>query len=100
VASATRDAATVTLQIKDEGVGISADMLERVFEPFVQDRQSPDGFRGGLGLGLTIARALVHAHGGRIRVTSDGQERGSEFAVDLTAVDKTPGTYCIVETMP
>ncbi|MEL7238642.1 MAG: HAMP domain-containing sensor histidine kinase, partial [Planctomycetota bacterium] len=73
------------LVVCDTGAGLSADMLERVFEPFTQAhtgdlRRDP---HGGLGLGLTISRNIVQAHGGTLTVTSDGPGTGSSFRVEL-----------------
>jgi len=66
--------------VKDTGVGIKRDMLERIFEPFV--RGSGSG-ADGLGIGLTLVRNLVAQHGGHITAHSDGIGRGSAFVVDL-----------------
>lgn len=74
---------TVTLTVSDHGIGITAQMLPHVFEPFVQDPHAI-GFNGiGLGIGLTVARAIVRAHGGDLVAHSDGARRGSRFAVTL-----------------
>jgi PAS domain S-box-containing protein len=73
----------VSIQVSDSGRGIEPDLLPRIFEPFWQG----DARRrqGGLGLGLTIARTLVEAHGGRIEAESDGPGRGATFRVRLPA---------------
>ena len=74
-----------TIAVRDDGVGISPEMLERVFELFVQsgDRRQ---LESGLGIGLTLVRRLVELHGGTVRARSDGPDRGSEFIVALPAV--------------
>jgi CheY-like chemotaxis protein len=64
-------------------MGIAPDVLPRVFDLFVQERQAIDRSQGGLGLGLTIVRSLVGRHGGTVSVTSDGPGKGSEFVVRL-----------------
>ena len=92
--SGSRTGDRVALRIRDEGVGIAPEMLERIFEPFVQHRRRPDGTVGGLGLGLSIVRALVEAHGGTVRVTSDGENLGSEFVIELPATDVAPVETC------
>jgi signal transduction histidine kinase/CheY-like chemotaxis protein len=83
---ASRDGGDVEIRVKDGGIGIAPDMLTRVFEPFIQQTQSLDRSRGGLGLGLAIVRSLVERHGGTVRAESDGPGRGSEFVVRLPAI--------------
>jgi signal transduction histidine kinase/DNA-binding response OmpR family regulator len=73
----------VELRVKDVGIGIEAPMLGLVFDAFVQEGQAIDRARGGLGLGLTIARTLVTMHDGTIRAESAGAGYGSEFIVEL-----------------
>jgi CheY-like chemotaxis protein len=77
----------VRISVKDEGVGLSPEMLELIFEPFVQQPQSLDRAGGGLGLGLAIVRNLVKAHGGSVHAESAGRGHGSEFIVELPATD-------------
>jgi signal transduction histidine kinase len=77
----------VRASVKDEGIGIRPDMLDAVFEAFVQQPGARDHGAGGLGLGLAIVRSLVAAHGGSVRVASAGVNRGSEFVVELPAAD-------------
>ena len=91
VISAERENGTVKVGVRDEGIGISPDMLHKIFEPFVQQSQTLDRSHGGLGLGLTIVRSLVQKHDGTVHVESDGLGRGSEFIVRLPAVDVRAG---------
>ncbi|MCO7613969.1 ATP-binding protein [Pseudomonas chlororaphis] len=73
----------VQLTVCDNGIGISAQALPFVFEPFIQDAQAI-GFNGaGLGIGLTVVRELVEAHGGTVTGMSEGSGRGSRFVVRL-----------------
>ena len=81
--TASRDGAWARLSVRDEGVGIPADMLDRVFDTFFQEAQSIDRSKGGLGLGLAIVRNLVALHGGRVSARSDGLGKGSDFVVEL-----------------
>jgi signal transduction histidine kinase/ActR/RegA family two-component response regulator len=67
----------------DHGVGIEPEMQERIFELFVQSEQRLDRSRGGLGVGLSLAKNIVELHGGSISVKSDGPGRGSAFLVKL-----------------
>jgi signal transduction histidine kinase len=75
------------VEVEDDGVGISPELLPRVFERFAQGSQSIDRAQGGLGLGLTIVRSVVELHGGRASARSDGPGRGSTFRVELPALD-------------
>jgi two-component system CheB/CheR fusion protein len=70
-------------QIRDTGVGIPADMREKIFDLFVQVNGAPGGPEGGMGVGLTLVRALVELHGGEIFLHSGGAGQGSEFTVRL-----------------
>ncbi len=74
------------VRVADNGIGISAEMLARVFEPFAQGERTPERAPGGLGIGLTLARRLVEAHGGTIEAQSDGPGLGSTFTVRLPHV--------------
>jgi CheY-like chemotaxis protein len=78
----------VQIRVEDEGVGIAPAMIGSVFELFVQQPQTLDRSKGGLGLGLTIVRNLVELHGGTVRAQSEGVGRGSAFIVDLPAVER------------
>lgn len=69
------------LSVSDEGIGIAPDMLERIFEPFVQAEAG--GNRSGLGLGLPLVRQLAGLHGGSVEAHSDGPGRGAAFHVRL-----------------
>ncbi len=75
------------VRVEDEGIGIPADMLERIFEPFVRavDSDMPDHHpqRGGMGLGLALVRSFARAHGGEVRATSPGRGEGSAFTVTI-----------------
>lgn len=74
------------MSIRDDGIGISAQALPFIFEPFVQDVHAI-GFNGaGLGIGLTVVRELVEAHGGTVVGMSDGDGLGSTFIVTLPRV--------------
>jgi PAS domain S-box-containing protein len=80
---AQRVAGRVRLCVRDEGVGIAPEMLDGIFEAFVQQPQSLDRSKGGLGLGLAIVRNLVALHGGTVSASSQGVGKGSEFVVEL-----------------
>jgi len=76
------------VSVIDTGIGISPDLLPRVFDAFEQGPVAPSARQAGLGLGLSISKALVELHGGTIRVESAGSERGSKFVVELAAVSE------------
>lgn len=86
--SATRvtlnsDDAHARLEVSDNGIGMSAELIARVFEPFHQAPQSLARRSGGLGLGLAIVRKIVDLHGGEVRAHSAGAGMGSRFEVLL-----------------
>jgi PAS domain S-box-containing protein len=73
----------VELRVRDNGIGIPADLRPRLFDLFQQGERDSARAEGGLGLGLTIVRRLVELHGGTVEAHSDGPGRGSEFVVSL-----------------
>lgn len=81
--SCVQDGGEVVVSVRDNGVGISPVMLERVFEMFTQVGRSHAHTGGGLGIGLTLVRRLVHMHGGQVEARSRGDHTGSEFLVRL-----------------
>ena len=84
--SAEVEGSQVAIHIKDSGIGIDPDLLPRVFDLFTQADRSLDRSQGGLGIGLTLARSLVHLHGGELRAASAGLGQGSEFTVTLPRI--------------
>jgi PAS domain S-box-containing protein len=80
---ATCEAGAVVVAVCDNGMGISADMMPRLFTFFSQAHTALGRSEGGLGVGLALAQGLVALHGGRVEARSDGPGRGSEFIVRL-----------------
>ena len=78
---ASAGAALVT--VADTGAGIEADLLGRLFQPFVQGERTLVRSSGGLGLGLALVKGLAELHGGAVSARSDGPGRGAEFVVRL-----------------
>jgi two-component system CheB/CheR fusion protein len=88
VASVEGQAAVI--RVRDQGIGMSPEMLEAVFQPFMQLDSSEDRGGEGLGLGLAIVGGLVRLHGGSVRAFSEGRGKGSEFCVRLPLSNSQP----------
>ncbi len=74
---------TARIRIADDGIGVEAALLPRMFEMFAQGEQRSGEPRRGLGIGLTVARTLIEMHGGAIDIQSAGRHRGSECVITL-----------------
>ena len=85
------------ISVADTGAGLSPDMLERVFELFSQSDRTLERAEGGLGIGLTLVRALVRQHGGDVTAVSPGPGRGSTFEVRLPLL---PAEETVVASQP
>lgn len=83
--SVARRGPKIVVAVKDDGVGISAQMLPRVFDLFAQSPRSLEKAQGGLGIGLHVTKRLVELHGGSVEARSGGECLGSEFLVTLPA---------------
>ncbi|MDB5982971.1 MAG: two-component sensor histidine kinase [Pseudomonas sp.] len=77
------DLDSLTVNVSDNGIGITAKALPFIFEPFIQDIHAIGFNAAGLGIGLTVVRELVEAHGGTVTGASDGDGKGSEFIITL-----------------
>ena len=75
------DREEAVLVVRDSGIGIPPERVEKIFDPFVQLEQSRSGSAGGLGLGLALVRSMTELHGGLVKVMSDGLNQGSRFIV-------------------
>ena len=76
----------IEVRIADTGMGIEPERADKIFNAFEQGQTSITRRFGGLGLGLAISKALIDAHGGRIRVESAGKDQGSTFSLELETV--------------
>jgi CheY-like chemotaxis protein len=76
----------VVVQVSDNGVGIAADLLPRVFDLFTQAERTPDRAQGGLGIGLALVRSMVQLHHGEIQAASAGLNQGSTFTIRLPRI--------------
>lgn len=91
--AATDDGSEVVVSVRDAGIGLTAEQMATVFEPFRQVDTTVERSQGGLGIGLTLVQRLVEMHGGRVEVHSEGLGRGSTFRVHLPLgrVSQQPG---------
>jgi two-component system CheB/CheR fusion protein len=87
--AAKREDGAVAVRVRDDGIGMAPEQIERFFDLFVQGPPSLDRPQGGLGLGLTLARRLAELHGGTVEARSEGPGFGSEFTVRVPV--GTPG---------
>src|SRR5205807_7181488 len=81
--SAAREGSEVVIRVRDDGIGMTPEVLASAFELFKQAQQGLDRAQGGLGVGLTLAQRLVRMHAGTLQARSAGPGRGSEFIVRL-----------------
>jgi PAS domain S-box-containing protein len=73
----------IRIHVKDDGIGIPAEILPHVFDLFTQADRTLDRAQGGLGIGLTLARSIVEMHGGTLQASSAGAGQGSELIIEL-----------------
>ena len=78
------------VSVRDNGMGIPAEMLDHIFEPFAQLDRSYERPDAGLGIGLTLTKRLIDLHGGRIEARSAGRGKGTEFLIHLPAIAAVP----------
>ena len=81
------DGGHAIVRVRDTGIGIHPEMLPRVFEMFRQADRTGGRSRGGLGIGLSLVRRIIEMHGGTVIARSEGLGHGSEFIVQLPAID-------------
>ena len=74
---------SLEVTVSDTGIGISSSALPQIFQPFVRDSHAVAFSGSGLGIGLTVVRELVEAHGGSVVASSEGTDKGSQFTVTL-----------------
>ena len=85
--TASREPNDVVVKIRDTGVGLTPELLPRIFDLFAQGDRSAARSEGGLGIGLTLVKSLVELHGGSVTARSEGAGKGSEFTVRLPALE-------------
>jgi signal transduction histidine kinase len=85
-----RESHWACVAVRDNGMGIRPEMLDRIFTPFAQDDQSLARSAGGLGIGLSIARAIAELHGGSLHARSEGPGKGALFEARMPLSDAEP----------
>jgi len=98
--SVERNADQAVIRVRDNGVGISADNLPRLFQIFMQVDATLDRSTAGLGIGLALVKNLVEMHDGTVEVHSEGIGRGSEFVVRLPALPEEPQARRAARALP
>ncbi len=93
--SALQGENSIIMEVSDTGIGMSAEVLTTIFEPFVQDAAAIEFNGSGLGIGLTVVRELVTAHAGTISACSPGANLGSTFVVTLPRARETPTIHSV-----
>ena len=78
------------LRVKDNGDGIPPELIDRIFEPFLQSDETLDRSQGGMGLGLTVVQKVMEGHGGTVVALSAGTSQGSEFICRIPLTEKRP----------
>src|SRR6266581_1409420 len=76
----------LTISMRDTGIGMDPEVMQRIFDPFEQGNRSLERRFGGLGLGLAISKSLAQAHGGTLTAKSDGRDRGSTFLLSMQTI--------------
>ncbi len=88
--SVRRQRGEAVFSVRDSGLGLEPELLPRIFDLFVQGERGLDRSQGGLGIGLTLVRRIAELHDGRAEARSEGAGKGSEFIIELPAIDPPP----------
>jgi signal transduction histidine kinase len=83
ISSSNPSPEVLTISVRDTGIGMEPDVMQRIFDPFEQGNRSFERRFGGLGLGLAISKSLAQTQGGTLTVQSDGRDRGSTFILSM-----------------
>ena len=83
ISSSNPSPEVLMITVRDTGIGMEPDVMQRIFDPFEQGNRSFERRLGGLGLGLAISKSLAQAHGGTLTAQSDGRDRGSTFIFSM-----------------
>jgi signal transduction histidine kinase len=91
ISSSNPSPEVLTISIRDTGIGMEPEVMQRIFDPFEQGNRSFERRFGGLGLGLAISKSLAQAHGGALTAQSDGRNRGSTFLLSMQTISPAEG---------
>src|SRR5206468_2013560 len=86
ISSSNPSPEVLTITVRDTGIGMESEIMQRIFDPFEQGNRSFERRFGGLGLGLAISKSLAQAHGGTLTAQSDGRNRGSTFLLSMQTI--------------
>ncbi len=91
ISSSNPSPEVLTISVRDTGIGMEPEVMQRIFDPFEQGNRSLERRFGGLGLGLAISKSLAQAHGGTLTAHSDGRDRGSTFLLSMQTTSPAEG---------
>jgi signal transduction histidine kinase/ActR/RegA family two-component response regulator len=91
ISSSNPSPEVLTISVRDTGIGMKPEVMQRIFDPFEQGNRSFERRFGGLGLGLAISKSLAQAHGGTLTAQSDGRDRGSTFLLSMQTTSPVEG---------
>jgi CheY-like chemotaxis protein len=91
ISSSNRSPEVLTISVRDTGIGMESEVIQRIFDPFEQGNRSFERRFGGLGLGLAISKSLAQAHGGTLTAQSEGRDRGSTFLLSMQTTSPAEG---------
>jgi signal transduction histidine kinase len=83
ISSSNPSQGVLSISVRDTGIGMEPEVIQRIFDPFEQGNRSFESRFGGLGLGLAISKSLAQAHGGTLTAQSEGRDRGSTFTLSM-----------------
>jgi signal transduction histidine kinase/ActR/RegA family two-component response regulator len=91
ISSSNPSPEVLAISVRDSGIGMEPEVMQRIFDPFEQGNRSLERRFGGLGLGLAISKSLAQAHGGTLTAQSDGRDRGSTFLLSMQTTSPAEG---------
>ena len=92
ISSSNPSQGVLSISLRDTGIGMEPEIIQRIFDPFEQGNRSFESRFGGLGLGLAISKSLAQAHGGTLTAESSGRDRGSTFIFSMPTLSPAEAT--------